>query len=184
MVSCYIFDLDGTLFDTSEANVAAYSQAFKAVNLQFNADGYRQIFGLRFEEMMETLAPHTDPATRQQIKDYKAKFYQQNLDLVLPNHGLLSLLEGAQNKYKTALVTTARRQNVENLLAHFQVSADLFNLIITGEEVKHGKPDPECYNTAIARLGVKPHDCIIFEDSTVGIAAGQAAGCHVIKIVI
>jgi beta-phosphoglucomutase len=182
MTNYFLFDLDGTLFDTTEANIAAYSQAFQQVGLVFDETHYRQLFGLRFLEMMQQLAPEVDEATRNKVKALKSRFYKDNLDLVRPNHGLLALLQTISEDYKTALVTTASRSNVENLLTHFNVPQPLFDVIITGEDVAHGKPHPECYQLAADALQANPAECIVFEDSDIGVAAATAAGIKVIRI--
>ncbi len=57
-----------------------------------------------------------------------------------------------------------------------------FQEVVTGDAVTHGKPDPEAYLTAAARLGVDPTLCVAIEDSTTGIAAAEAAGCRVIGV--
>lgn len=184
MAASFIFDLDGTLFDSTEANIKAYRQAFKDVGLTFNARAYRKFFGLRFPEMMDQLAPNTNETTRETIKKQKAIHYKTNLKHINPNHGLLMFLKHISPTHLTALVTTASKHNVENLLEFFDIEKDLFNTIVTGEHVKNGKPDPECYTIAIKSLGVKASDCCVFEDSDVGIEAARRAGTNVIRVVM
>lgn len=184
MITAFIFDLDGTLFDSTEANVQAYYQAFTAAGAEFDEDKYRSSFGLRFGEMIQAIAPGISEQQAQAIRDQKPKFYKQAFDRVVPNTGLLSFLDSIHAHYKTALVTTASHENVRNLLAHFKVSEACFDVIITGEHVKHGKPDPECYLQAISRLDVAPQECCIFEDSDIGMQAANATEAHVIRVKI
>ena len=82
---------------------------------------------------------------------------------------------------KTAVASTARGKNLLNALAHIGATGD-FDLILAGEDVKEGKPSPEIYNTVMQRLGVLPDETLVFEDSSVGLQAAQAAGAHYIKI--
>ena len=182
MLKALLFDLDGTLFDSTDANVAAYSHAFADSGIAFDAEAYKQSFGLRFEEMIHVLAPNATASQATAIADSKPGYYQANLHLVRPNNGLLALLKSAQPYYKTALVTTARQTNVLNLLEYFSIDSNLFTVIITAENVTAGKPDPECYLLAMEKLGVPPADCCIFEDSAVGIAAATAAGGQIIQV--
>lgn len=184
MISCLIFDLDGTLVDSSAANVKSYSQVFSDVGLEFPAEKYRSSFGLRFPEMMDHIAPGSDAEQRAKIKTLKAKYYVENINLVRLNDSLLELIKDvkAKSSHKTALVTTASRQNVDNLLSHFSINKDLFNVIIVGEDVVNGKPEPECYIKAIEFLKVKPEECIVFEDSQVGHEAAIKAGAKVVKV--
>lgn len=182
MVTCLLFDLDGTLFDTNEANIFAYTKAFERVGLRFDEKAYRSQFGLRFTEMLNEIAPSASPELRTQIKRLKAQFYRENLSLVRPNPMLLDIVKNAANKFLTGLVTTASRTNAHNLLAHFDIPLDTFNTIIVGEDVSKSKPDPECYLKAIEALGVTPEQCRVFEDSPHGIEAAKRAGTQVVKV--
>jgi HAD superfamily hydrolase (TIGR01509 family) len=60
--------------------------------------------------------------------------------------------------------------------------AGTFQVVVTGEEVRRGKPDPEPYLTAAARLGVDPASCVVVEDSPSGVGSGLAAGCAVVAV--
>jgi len=182
MITALLFDLDGTLFDSSEANVTSYSQAFSEAGVTFDADAYKANFGLRFGEMMDLIAPSSTPKQRLQIKDLKTRFYAANIGLVKPNDPLLNFLRSAKDHYRAALVTTASKNNVTNLLDHFLGKEQLFDVIITGEDVKLGKPDPECYTLAIRALGVSADGCLVFEDTKVGVEAARRAGTQVIKV--
>ena len=178
------FDLDGTLFDTTEANVQAYTLAFKAIGLTFDSARYRAFFGLRFAEMMREIAPQLTPQQADEVRRLKSKFYAESLDLAQPNAGLLRLLASVQGQLKTALVTTARRQNTLAILNHFSVSESSFNIIITGEDVDKGKPNPECYLKAAALLNIPAAAALVFEDSDSGVQAAIEAGMSVIRVKI
>lgn len=184
MIRALIFDLDGTLFDSTEANIKSYGQAFQEAGVTFNEAAYRKSFGLRFPEMMDTIAPALSMTDRERIKQLKSVYYEQNLNLVRPNQGLLALAQASKQAFKTALVTTASRKNVENLLAYFSVPRTLFDAIVTGERVQKGKPDPECYIIAMNALGVSPTESCVFEDSPVGIEAASSAGAFMVKITL
>ncbi len=184
MITAFVFDFDGTLFDSSEANVAAYDQAFREAGVHFNETAYRQAFGLRFQEMIDKIAPKTNQAVRDKIKAAKTNYYQESLSLIKPNSGLIAFLESIAGTYKTALVTTASKTNVANVLAHFGLPESLFTVIVTAEDVTHSKPHPECYQRAMEALQVEPSACIVFEDSDIGVAAAKAASAQVIRIAL
>ncbi len=79
-----------------------------------------------------------------------------------------------------ALVTMSYRRFADAILAGLPVGS--FQAVVTGDEVTHGKPHPEPYLTAAARLGVDPRDCLVIEDSATGIASGEAAGATVVGV--
>jgi HAD superfamily hydrolase (TIGR01509 family) len=80
-----------------------------------------------------------------------------------------------------AITTSADGDAVDLLLRRFGVR-DLFALIVDGTEVSVGKPDPESYLITARKLGVAPRDCIVFEDSHVGVLAAKAAGMYCVAI--
>jgi beta-phosphoglucomutase len=181
-VTAYITDLDGTLCDTQAASIAAYHQAFKEAGLPFDEDIFRKFFGLRFDEMVQKLAPKSTVEQRQLIAERKSVHYPKKFELVTLNKPLLKVLEFAKSHgAKIGLATTARKKNASAILHHFSLH-ELFDATIFGEDVVHGKPHPECYKKAMEQLKSKPDETLIFEDSDKGIAAAQQAGAHVIKV--
>jgi HAD superfamily hydrolase (TIGR01509 family) len=79
-----------------------------------------------------------------------------------------------------ALVSASHRVMIDAVLAH--LPPDLYDVIVAGDEVTHGKPHPEPYLTAARELGVDPAECIVIEDSPGGTASGTAAGAFVIAV--
>ena len=79
-----------------------------------------------------------------------------------------------------ALVSSSYRRLVDAVLGHLPEGT--FDVSVAGDEVRRPKPSPEPYLTAAARLGVDPRLCVVLEDSPTGIAAGEAAGAHVVAV--
>lgn len=180
----FISDLDGTLFDTRAANIKAYELAFQEVGLKFSRTSYETAFGLPFDAMMDIVAPTSSTDTRKRIKELKKKFYRENIDLVFPNDGLISLLRFIHSQgYKVGLATTAQSHNALLVLNHFRI-IELFDACVFGEEVTNGKPHPECYQLLMRKLKADPKNCIIFEDSDVGIKAAIESGAQVVRVAI
>jgi HAD superfamily hydrolase (TIGR01509 family) len=95
--------------------------------------------------------------------------------------GVLRLLgELSDAGIPMAIVTASYRNLVEALLTHLPDAN--FQAIISGDDVVHGKPDPEPYLKAAAALGVDPLDCVAIEDSLAGATSAQAAGCYVLAV--
>lgn len=181
-VKAFITDLDGTLCDTRMANIVSYEQAFHDAGLDFSRNAYEASFGLRFDEMFSLLAPHASSEQRKTVKAQKQIHYANNLDLIKINEGLVLLLKEARNmNKKIGLATTAQSANALTVLRHFSLET-LFDEMIFGEEVTHGKPNPECYNIIITKLGTAPNKCLVFEDSEIGVEAAKASGATVLKV--
>ena len=119
-----------------------------------------------------------DLAKINDIHHLKKECYVKYLDKVKVNENLFNIIKGIKGEYKIALVTTASKKNTMDLL-NYTNKADLFDLIITAEDVTKTKPDPMAFNKAIAYFKAPIKDTIIFEDSPVGIAAARKTGANV-----
>lgn len=168
----YLFDLDGTLFDTKLANAMAYKIAINKLGYDWELEDYYKVGG----KCVEEFAP--SGIDLNELKRLKTIYYKQNFELVKPNKNVLKIFEAVKNKM---IVTTARRENVEGLLKYFNINFDS-NLIICQEDVKNKKPSPECYLLAKEKMKYLNDDFIAFEDSIEGISAARQAGIKVLKV--
>ncbi len=183
MIKAIITDFDGTLVDTFEANLRAYQRAFDDVNMTLTAEKYRQCFGYRFERFMAAMTVQ-DERTAKYIREAKKEYYPKYFNFLKLNHALLGLIEGFKALGgKTAVASTARRENLMNVVNYLGIS-DKFDLIYAGADVKEGKPSPEIYIKAMDALDVTPEETLIFEDSPVGLQAAEASGAAYMKVTI
>lgn len=83
--------------------------------------------------------------------------------------------------YPLAVASSGIREYIALVLDRLGV-ADRFTVVVTGEDVTHGKPHPEPYRVVAARLGIPPAQCVVFEDAAVGVAAAKAAGMRCIAV--
>lgn len=180
-VKLLITDFDGTLVDTFEANFLAYQKAFAMFGLELTEQQYRDCFGFRFDDFMSHMGIN-DNDTKNGIRLAKGDFYPLFFDKLIVNDPLLTLLKTFKNSGGlTAVASTARKENLMNAL-NFIDAADAFSLILTGEDVKQGKPNPAIYNKVLETLNVLPAEALIFEDSSVGISAANAAHVDYVQI--
>lgn len=176
-----ISDFDGTLVDTFEANYLAYARAFEAVGLDLGRERYRECFGFRFDRFMDALSI-SDSDTRAAIRERKAEMYPSHFDCLRVNRPLVDFISAFHaSGGVTAIASTARGKNLRNALDYLGISAN-FDLVLAGESVTKGKPDPEIYLTVLNKMGVKPNEALVFEDSEVGFKAAEAAGIRYIRI--
>ena len=172
----HITDFDGTLFDTREANYLAYKETLKKVyDYELKPEDYYDNFGLRINELLKKLKLDVDKLS--DVKKTKARVYKKYFNKIQINNNLYSHLRYAkQNNNIVCLATTASKKNVENLLKYFEIK-NLFDYIITGEDVSNGKPDPEVYQKTIMKYPFVSSDNIyIYEDSDVGFLAAHKSG--------
>jgi HAD superfamily hydrolase (TIGR01509 family) len=181
MIRAIITDFDGTLVDTFEANYTAYYLAFKQYGLDLSREQYRVCFGLRFDAFMDAMKID-DVNLRSNIKKEKARVYPNCFSYLKPNVTLIDFIRKAkQSGVKTAIASTAQRGNLMNVLNYLKLE-DLFDIIIAGDAVQKGKPNPEIYLTSMSLLEVKPSETLVFEDTEVGLMAAERSGANVFII--
>ncbi len=176
-----ITDFDGTLVDTFRANFKAYQESFARCGLSLDEEKYRECFGYRFDRFMDAVGVE-DPAVRAQIKEAKGDLYPNYFSELRVNEALLNMIKRFRLAGgKTAVASTARRKNLMNALEYIG-AVDAFDLIVAGEEVTHGKPNPEIYLNVLSHFEVDSSQAIVFEDSPVGMQAAEAANISYIEI--
>lgn len=171
-------DLDGTLFDTTEVNYCAYQEAAALYNYKIDHDYYcNYCNGKHYLSFLSQITTH-DEKILSEIHTAKKNIYSKYLNYARLNKSLLDIISLLKSDYKIALVTTASKENTYEILNEFDI-IDLFDLIITSEDVIHKKPDPECFIKAMKQFNATSEECIIFEDSDVGIQAATQTGSAV-----
>lgn len=195
-----IFDFDGVIADTESLHLAAYNHALAAHAadiggpLEILPESYFTryiVYGDR-EGLFHMLREHgrdTSAALIDKIAITKRAYFQDRLDGSLdPLPGVRDLLEWLEARnIPRAICSGARRQEIVMLLDAFKLRHH-FDEIISIEDVRRGKPDPEGYNLAFDRLNVR-HDgdldrrlAVVIEDSAGGCSAGKAAGLRVLGV--
>jgi HAD superfamily hydrolase (TIGR01509 family) len=179
-----LWDMDGLLVDSEPVWTVAERELFATWGVEFTPRMKAAMVGMRMDAavplMIELGAPGSGGATVHGVSTWllrrMAELFAADLPL-LP--GVLDLLSAAHRAgVPQALVSSSYRQLVDAALAG--LPGHPFTLAVAGDEVRHGKPDPESYLLAADRLGVDPRQCIVLEDTPTGAQAGAAAGATVV----
>lgn len=178
-----LVDFDGTIADTAPANHASYSAALAEVGIELSRTEFDAVAaGRNWRQFLpEILAQHGVDADASAIARRKAELYPTFFDSIVLNEGLIPLLQLQRTKCSLAVVTTATGANVRAVMRHFELEP-LFDLIVTGDDVANHKPAPDAYLLAAERLGCVPGECLVIEDSDIGVAAGRAFGARVLRV--
>lgn len=180
-IACYLFDLDGTLVDSSPVHERAYRQvlADRHPALLPGFD-YRAISGLTTFEAFCSLG--LDESQSREATSRKQGLYRETVDSVRAMPGALALLQKLKARGAAiAIVTSASRLSATPTLE----ASGLLNFadtLVTADDVTKAKPDPEPYRTALARLKADPVKAIAVEDALSGIVSAHAAGVKVIGV--
>lgn len=181
MIKGFFFDLDGTLVDTHGANFEAYRRALADFDIELTFEEFKKSIGHQAKIFLPWFAPDLNADEYEQIAQTKKKYYKEAAHLSIVNEGLVKFINTVKQGHKIVLVTTAKRENAETILRHHNL-LDVFDDIITAEDVSLSKPSPEAYELALKKAGLRPDEVITFEDSQPGIDSAQAAGIAVIEI--
>lgn len=178
MAEAFIFDLDGVLVDSLEA-------WFKLFNRTLRYFGKEDIGKQRFIEKVwgGPIERDAEEFFEQPVEKIKS-FYFSNFDIFKKNLRLfpetkevLSLLKS--KGLKLGLATNTPKKQALSLLEYLKLNA-YFDAVAAGDEVNHGKPDPEMILLVCRKIKVKPKDSIYVGDSKADMLAGKAAGCMTI----
>ena len=170
-----IFDFDGTLFDTNPANCAAYNAALAPYGVTLSeAEFAANCNGRHYTQFLPELLPDADRATLEAIHREKVACYPQFHHKIRENAALFRLIELMRDRCYIALVSTATRRSIMQILACFD-RTDCFDLILSQEDALAQKPAPDSFLQAMAHFGLGPSQTLIFEDAPNGIAAAKAA---------
>ena len=180
-----IFDWDGVIVDSSQAHELSWEQLARAEGRTLPPDHFRRSFGMRNEQIFpDILRWTTDPAEINRLALLKENLYRDIIrrNGIAPIPGVTEFLE----KLRTASVPCAigsstPRENISCVMNMIGLR-ERFNVIVAGEDVTRGKPDPEVFLLAADKLGVPAERCVVFEDAHVGIEAARAAGMRVVGV--
>lgn len=180
-----LWDLDGTLVDTGELHYAAWVRLAERHALPFTRADFTATFGWRNPEIIPHIFGVTDADDVARMGDWKEASYREvavrGVEL-LPGVG--SLLESAaQAGFLQAIGSSAPRNNLE-LLIDITDTRRYFGAVVSMEDTRRGKPDPEVFLLAASRLGLEPPKCCVVEDAPAGIRAGNAGGMRTIGVTV
>ena len=177
--------MDGTLVDSTEYHWLSWRTALAAEGVELSHESFLASFGQRNDTILRNhLGPDLPPATIDRIAEGKEERYRA----LVRDRGI-ALLPGAErwlkrlhaHGWRQAIATAAPRRNVETILATLD-TAMYFDGIVSAEDVRRGKPDPQVYLLAAERLAVAPSRCIVVEDAPAGIEGAHRGGMRAIGV--
>jgi beta-phosphoglucomutase-like phosphatase (HAD superfamily) len=185
----YIFDLDGTLVDTMPLHYRAWDQAMRQAGLTAPLDEelFYSLGGVPTKRVAELIAKHygltIDPHA---VFDHKESLFvdlQKDAKLIEP---VVEIARRMSLTHPVSIASGGPRVIVRGML-ELTGLAPLFNrngyeLVITPEDVVHGKPAPDMFLLAAERMGVPAERCLVFEDAEPGMRAAEAAGMQWVRV--
>ncbi|MVX66096.1 HAD-IA family hydrolase [Clostridium chromiireducens] len=174
-----IFDMDGVIIDSEPIHFEVDLQTISELGGDILKEDLEKYVGTTNEYMYTDIKNKFNISkSLEEIIHYKVELTKKKiieLDLE-PIEGIRELLKELKNKnINTAIASSSPRDFIELVVSKFKLE-NYIEYIISGEEVKHGKPDPDIYIETAKKLRVSPEECIVIEDSRNGVLAAKAAG--------
>jgi HAD superfamily hydrolase (TIGR01509 family) len=180
-----VFDMDGLMFDTEDLFFAVADSFMIDHGARFTDEMMAAMIGRRAAEagsVFHTIGNLHHLPVLEIMTEVKARFHQRMLADSHTMPGLRQLLDHLESRgIPRAVATSSSRKDAEALTTHHGIRP-YFSFLVTSEDVSRGKPDPEIYRTASARLGVDPVRVLVLEDSAAGLQAARAAGAFAVGV--
>ena len=178
----YLFDCDGTIADSMPLHYIAWSKALGEYGCTFDEQLFYSWGGKPAVEIIADLNKMQDlNMPPEALAEHKEDLYFALLPQLQAIPEVVDIIQAEHGRIPFAVVSGGRRNSVTNSLTSLGL-LDKFETIVGAEDYKNSKPAPDAYLLAAARLGVAPGDCLVFEDTDMGIQAATAAGMASVKI--
>ena len=180
----YIFDCDGTLIDTMPIHFLAWDEALRALGnpKPLSSELFYSYGGVPTRRVAELFIEHHSlRANPVELFHLKEKLFVEKLAQVQLIEPVVAFARRVAKTHPVSVASGGPRDVVNHSLKLAGLS-ELFPIVITADDVVHGKPAPDMFLLAAQRMGVAPEQCLVFEDAEPGIRAGLAAGMQVVRV--
>jgi beta-phosphoglucomutase len=185
-IKAIIFDMDGVLIDAKDWHYEALNTALRLFGSEISRYDHLVTFdGLPTRDKLEMLTIEKD-FPRGLHKFVNVMKQQYTMEIVYSKckptfHHQFALSSLKAHNYKLAVCSNSIKNSIQIMMEKSGL-LEYLDFFISNEDVNKGKPDPEMYNLAIAKLGLTPQECLIVEDNENGLKAAYASGANVLKV--
>lgn len=187
MAKAILFDLDGTIVFSHPLHYEAYKVLFSTLGItEWTLEEFEKVFAGSgpINIIGSMLARHGKKADNlMELADRKRAIFNDLLQekklLTVP--GFFDFFGLIKSRFAHAVASGSHRANIQSMLENIGLAED-FPVVVGGDEVPRMKPAPDIFLAAAERLGIDPRDCLIIEDTPVGVAAAVAAGIPAIAL--
>lgn len=179
-----IFDMDGVLADTAEQHFESWLAVAPRWGVQITRADFRATFGRPNHEGIPILFHRPVPPDElKEIDRLKEQAFREIVRRSLePLPGVVELVRALDGRgFRLAVGSSGPRENIELILEALGIARH-FGAVVSGWDVSRGKPDPEVFLKAAARIGVEPACCVVIEDVPAGVQAARSAGMKCIAV--
>jgi len=180
--SAFLFDCDGTAVDSMPLHFVAWQRALSDYGCPFPEELFYSLGGVPPVEIIARLnRMHGLSMPVKVVAERKEDLYFSLLPDLKPVPEVLEIIDAWQGRVPFAVVSGSTRESIVKSLTTVGL-LDRFNILVGSEDYARSKPAPDAFLTAAARLGVAAEDCLVFEDTDMGIQGATAAGMASVRI--
>jgi HAD superfamily hydrolase (TIGR01509 family) len=178
----YLFDCDGTIADSMPLHYKAWKRALADYRCPYPQDLFYAWGGKPVRKIIADLNQmHGLQMPIDEVASRKESYYHELLPELRAVPSVLEHVNAQFGRIPLAVVSGSRRASVVGSLRAIGL-LEKFEPIISAEDYEHGKPAPDCFLLAAERLHIRPVDCLVFEDTDLGIEAAGAAGMASVRV--
>jgi beta-phosphoglucomutase len=180
-----IFDMDGVLVDSAAAHFQSWQRLAQECGGKVTEEEFNRTFGQQNRDIIPMLFGQVSDARLNQLADRKEQIYR---DLVRGEPpivpGAVELVRDLHDAgVRLAVGSSGPRENIELILDAMGVRGRI-HVVVSGDDVTRGKPDPQVFTMAADRLNVPASRCVVIEDAPAGVEAARAAGALAVAVLI
>jgi beta-phosphoglucomutase len=180
-----LWDMDGTLIDSLEYHWLSWRDALAAENFPITREQFMETFGQRNMEIMRHyFGPDVDLDKVERVSNMKEELYRELVRNrgIEPLPGVRRWLAHLKKEgWRQTVASSAPILNIEVVLEAME-AVEFFDAIVSAEEVERGKPDPQVFLRAAAKVSTPPEMCVVIEDAPSGVEAARRAGMRRIGV--
>jgi len=179
-----LWDMDGVIADSNLLHFAAWQETFAKRGVKFTREDFTKLFGTRNDFIIHSVMGEEVPERDVKImaQEKEENFRRKAKGNIKPFPGVVKLLNAIKNgNFKLGLVSSAPKENIDLVIGELNLEG-FFDCIVFGREVSESKPSPQIYLLAAEKLEVTPKDCVVIEDSPLGVNAAKNAGMQCLAI--
>jgi len=184
VIRAVIFDMDGVIVDSEPYSMQALLEILQEYGIQPTVEDLQRSFGRRvrddFARYFQQYGATADVG--EAIARKHARYYRLAAGHLRAFPGVMLLIARLRRcGYRLGLASSGDHTKIAFGLNALGLDG-VFDLVVSGDDVTQGKPDPEIYRTVARRLAVHPAECVVIEDAPAGVQAAKSAGMHCIAI--
>ncbi|WP_171005409.1 HAD family phosphatase [Bacillus sp. E(2018)] len=182
-IKAVCFDMDGVIVDTMRHHVNAWRHAFQENGYDHEELIFYLREGMPGKNTIRDVFEHSNVVVNEDLIEdiyvQKRNYFKKHAQYDFIEETVSTLISLSKNQIPIALVTGSRKEFVSEVLSKLPVT---FDIIVTGDDVKEGKPSPEPYLLAMDRHSFKPSEWLVIENAPLGIESAKRAGAYCLAL--